>query len=112
MLENDRPRSTDNRSLYRRLVSSFPGLLVFAAMVYFSVVFFRDGLSYPHLSILMRLPFFLFCGVTVFVGLIAIRPLLPWNRQEGDSKDIRVIVNTNAREDEPNPGQRSSGEFI
>lgn len=112
MPENDRPRSTGNRSLNRRLVSSFPGLLVFAAMVYFSVVSFHDGLSHPHISILMRLPFFLFSGVTVFVGLIALRPLFPSKRQEGDSKDTRVVVNAIASKDEPNPGQRGSGEFI
>ena len=112
MPENDRSRSAENRSLNRRTVSSLPGLLVFAAMVYFSVVSFHDGLSHPHVPILMRLPFFLFGGVTVLVGLIAVRPLLPSKRQEGDPKDTRVVVNANASKDEPNPGQRSSGEFI
>jgi hypothetical protein len=52
-MHEEKRDSTENRSLSRRVVSSVPNLLVFVAMVYFSVVFFRNGLSLSRVPLWM-----------------------------------------------------------
>jgi hypothetical protein len=112
MHEQEKHDSTENRSPSRRLVSSLPSLLVFVAMVYFSVVFFRDGLSLSRVPLWMRLPFFLYCVLTVFVGLLAGRPLFPTKRQKDDAANTGDAVKPATGNDESSPSRTTSASFI
>jgi hypothetical protein len=111
MHEKHALEKTESRSNSRRFLSSLPSLVVFVAMVYFSVVFFRDGLSLSRIPLWMRLPFFLYCGLTIFVGLIAVRTLFPSKRRENGLETTSVDVLPDAK-GISSIGKTSSATFI
>jgi len=112
MHEQEKQDSTENRSPRRRFVSSLPSLLVFVAMVYFSVGFFRFGLSLSPVLLWMRLPFFLYCVLTVFVGLLAVRRLFPTKGQKDNAANTGDAVKPTTGNYESSPSRTTSASFI
>lgn len=113
MPETDQQEDTGGRSFNRRVISALPKLLAFAAMAYFSGFFFHDGLSLSRVPLWMRLPFFLYWGLTFFVGLIAVRGLFPAHRSPGSERTPRAEVTADANRDTLRPVETTtSGALI
>lgn len=79
MGETESQSALENRSFGKRLRTSLPGILVFAVLLYVSVGAAESGVR-SSAPLLLRLPFFLYCGLTVFFGLWVIVPLFSVSR--------------------------------
>lgn len=112
MQQEQRQDSTENRSPSRRFVSSLPGLLVFVVMVYLSVLFFRNGLSLSGVPLWMRLPFFLYCCLTLFVGLLVVRPLFPAKKKRDDTANTGDAVKSTKGDPKASPSRTTLASFI
>lgn len=68
-----------NQSFGKRLRASLPGILIFAVLLYFSVGAADSGVR-SSAPLWLRLPFFLYCGLTVLFGLQVFLHLVPVSR--------------------------------
>ena len=68
----------------KRLAASLPGVFLFAIMVYFSVNFASFAIA-TTAPIWLRLPFFLYCAFTIFVGLQVALRLFPTEPTRSES---------------------------
>ena len=75
MDEGEKKSPLKSRSVAEKLISSLPGIAIFAVMVFFATDFARFAVSNPGVPLSLRLPFFLFSALTLFVGVYVLLPL-------------------------------------
>jgi hypothetical protein len=75
MDESEKKSALKSRSLAKRLIASLSGFAIFAVMAYFAADFARYAVSNTRVPLWLRLPFFLFSGLTLFVGVRVLLPL-------------------------------------